>query len=207
MYLITPSLLNSWKYYISVEDEEKEAEQREKILATFRREEIEPTPIMEFGREFEDDVLKWSDNISFKTTQSHEYGCAVINIGDIVMGGTWQMPCKRTYKDFLLYGRMDVVKGPAIYDIKTTQRYEIGKFRDSAQHRLYLYCTELEYCEYLVAEVYLSKDGPVIKSLSAERYTNRDIEPMVDEFISWLDNDAELKELYFKHWRCKNDTI
>lgn len=198
--LITPSLLNSFNYYLSA-DEEHEAEERQKILSVFRREKTEPTPQMEFGGQFEDDVRGISGTVSV----DGEYLKCVNQVRKIVAEGTWQMPCSKKYKDYLLYGRMDVVKGPVIFDIKTTSFYEIGKYKDSAQHRLYLNCTGLERCVYVVVEVYHGAEGVAIKSLSTEEYTQRDIEPMVDDFIANLEHDQELKSLYFENWKAKYD--
>lgn len=200
MHLITPSLLNSFNYYLSVE-EDSEAVERQKILSVFRREKSEPTPQMEFGIQFEDDVRGISGTVSV----DGEYLKCINQVREIVSGGTWQMPCSKKYKNYLLYGRMDVVKGPVIFDIKTTSFYEIGKYKDSAQHRLYLNCTGLERCVYVVVEVYHGAEGVVIKSLSTEEYTQRDIEPMVDDFIANLEHDQELKTLYLENWKAKYD--
>lgn len=198
MYLITPSLLNSFNYYRSVE-EDSEAAERLKILSVFKREKSEPTPQMLFGQQFEDDVRDICGTVS----TDEEYLKCVNQVRGIVMGGTWQMPCSKKYKDYLLYGRMDVVRGPVIFDIKTTSYYDIGKYRDSAQHRLYLACTGLERCVYIVAEVYRGAEGAIIESLSTEEYTQRDIEPMVDDFIADLEHDQELKTLYLENWKAK----
>jgi hypothetical protein len=200
MHLITPSLLNSFNHYLGV-DEEYETEERKKILSVFRREKSDPTTQMEFGSQFENDVRGISGTVS----TDGEYLHCVNQVRDIVGAGTWQLPCSKKYKNYLLYGRMDVVNGAAIYDIKTTSFYEVGKYRDSAQHRLYLACTGLSKCVYVVLEIYLGEMGVSVKSLSEEEYTQRDIEPMVDNFISALDNDPELKTLYFDKWKTKHN--
>ncbi len=196
-YLITPSLLNSWQWFLSVEDDDKQEAERQKFIATLKREKFEKTPAMEFGIKFEDDIAFMCRT---KTKTINDTANEIVNI---VSGGTWQLPCKKLYKNFLLYGRMDVVKGNVVYDIKTASRYDVGKFQKSAQHRLYLYCTGLERCDYLVAEVYHGKEETIIKGFCVESYTDRDIEPMVDDFIAWLDYDPELKLLYYAHWESK----
>lgn len=194
-YLITPSLLNSWIYYMDYEsdDKEKELKQRDSFIKTLNKE-FETNRAIEFGKEFEEDVFKACDGKRFGFSGE---------VADIVAGGTWQMPCSKQYKNFLLYGRMDVVKGNTIYDIKTTSNYDVGKFKDSAQHKLYLYCTGLERMKYLVVEVYHGIDEIKLKGLSIEEYTDRNIEPTVDGFINWLDVDQECKDLYYKNWKCK----
>lgn len=213
-YLITPSLLNSAAWYLSIMDEDKQEAERQKFIATLEKYPFAKTPAMIYGINFEDDVCRVAkakleaEDIS---AEIPEISDAPINtrfsiikeIAAIVRGGTWQLPCKKLYKNFLLYGRMDVVKGNTIYDIKTASRYDVGKFHERAQHRLYLYCTGLERCEYLVAEVYHGAKETSVKGFSRESYTDRDIEPMVDDFINWLEYDKELKDLYYANWKSK----
>lgn len=213
-YLITPSLLNSAAWYLSVEDEDKEEVERQKFISTLKREKFEKSRQMIYGIDFEDDICR----VATASPEAEDVGTELPEVADapidtralvineiaaVVQGGTWQLPCKKVYKNFLLYGRMDVIKGDIIYDIKTTSRYDVGKFQKSAQHRLYLYCTGLAQCDYLVAEVYHGKDETSIKGFSRESYTNRDIEQMVDDFISWLEYDKELRNLYYNHWGAK----
>lgn len=194
-HLITPSLLNSWEYYMEYDsdDQSKELEQRDKFLKTLKKEFVS-NRFIEFGKEFEEEV--------FRACDGERVGFSG-EVANIVAGGTWQMPCKKQYKNFLLYGHMDVVKGNIIYDIKTASRYELGKFKHSAQHKLYLYCTGLERMKYIVVEVYHGKEGVLLKGLNIEEYTDRDIEPLVDSFIDWLEIDQECKNLYYKNWKCK----
>ena len=204
MKLITPSLLNSWQWYLEVEAEDKQEIERQKFISVLKREKTESTPAMIYGQEFEDNIRAIVGGEEIVCERNPEkYQEIILAIGLIVRGGTWQLPCRKQYKDFLLYGRMDVVKGGTIYDIKTTSRYDIGKFQKSAQHKLYLYCTGLERCEYLVAEVYHGIGEPSVKGYCRESYTDQDIEPIVDNFIAWLEFDKELKELYYKYWETR----
>ena len=201
MYLITPSLLNSWLWYTGYtpDNEEKQNIEDAKFVSVLNRVESDPSPSMLFGQEFEDDV-----RFGKPTRPGEEYLNYVRKVSKKVEGGTWQMPCKKQYKDFLLYGRMDVVKGNTIFDIKTTSFYDVGKFKYSAQHKLYLYCTGLEKCTYIIAEVYHGKESVTFKSLCEETYTERDIESVVDEFVEWLELFPQYKTLYYDNWKCKN---
>lgn len=198
-YLITPSLLNSWDYYLKYDG-------RESFIKTLKKE-FETNPAIEFGKEFEDDVQKYCDSKNqltmFEKLPENDRSKTIKEIGDMVAGGVWQMRCYRDYKNFLLYGRMDVVSGNTIYDIKTTQNYDVGKFKASAQHKLYLYCTGLEKMKYVVAEVCRGVKEINYKGVSIEEYTDREIEPVVDEFIKWLEYDQEAKEIYYKNWEAR----
>jgi hypothetical protein len=56
-------------------------------------------------------------------------------------------------QDFLLYGKVDHLGGPWATDIKWTDNYEFPKFKDSAQHPLYLHCLpSVPSFRYLICE-------------------------------------------------------
>ena len=45
-----------------------------------------------------------------------------------------------TYGNVRLYGYTDEITGFAVHDIKTTSKYQVGKYRHNWQHLVYLYC-------------------------------------------------------------------
>lgn len=196
-HLITPSLLNSWLYYMSYEsdDKENEMQQRESFIKTLKKE-FTTNKAIEFGKIFEKQVQEQCEG-------KHDFAGFIAEVASIVGQGTWQLSCKKNYKNFLLYGRMDVVNGNTIYDIKTTARYDVGKYQDSAQHKLYLYCTGLEVMKYVIVETCHGVDGTTLKGVSVEEYRDNNIEPVVDNFIEWLEIDKECKKLYYDIWKCK----
>jgi hypothetical protein len=197
-YLITSSLLNSYQYY--VQDEYKSpADSRADFLRTLSRERFEPNEAMQKGIEFEDDV-KFAAEIY---EANYDIDSVIDAIAEIVRGGLWQQTCKKDLQvgnnTFLLYGRMDVVKRGTIYDIKFTSNYELGKFLDSSQHLIYLYCTELPNFQYLIS------DG---KDYWVEDYFNNleiedKIKSKINDFMSYLENDKEAKELFLTKWESK----
>ena len=203
-YLITPTLLNSFQYYI--QDEYKSpADSRADFLRTLSRERFEPNEAMQKGVDFENDIKiateykyeYWQDN---KTV---EYDSVIDCLANIVQDGIWQQTCKKDLtignQEFLLYGKCDVVKRDTIYDIKYTSNYEVGKFLDSAQHLIYLYCLDLPKFQYLVS------DG---EEYWVEDYYNHvgiedEIKSKISDFLSYLENDKEAKEMFFTKWGSK----
>lgn len=202
-YLLTTSLLNSFQYYIN--DEWKSAaESRADFLKTLSREKFEPNEAMAKGIRFEEDVLFATKHGIVSENPDEKHYCEIVNcIADIVSHGLWQQSVKKEIKignqEFLLYGRTDVIKRDTIYDIKFTSNYELGKFSDSSQHLIYLYCSGLpKFC-------YLISDG---KDWWKEDYHNHEqvedqIKSKIADFMSYLENDLEAKELFLAKWESK----
>lgn len=203
-YLLTPSLLNSYAYYI--QDEFKSpSDSRADFLKTLGRERFEPNEAMKKGIVFEEDVQLATHNLNEVNIFHEDYDERqhVINqIAKIVKNGLWQQIVKKELKigntKFLLYGRADVIKRDTIYDIKFTSNYEVGKFLDSSQHLIYLYCSGLPNFSYLIS------DG---EDWWREDYHNHqgiegEIKSKVSDFLNYLENDKEAKELFFTKWKA-----
>jgi len=198
-YLITPSLLNSFSFYIS--DEWKSpTESRADFLKTLSREKFEPNEAMQKGIDFENEVFGYCS-----LDKELPIVSPMTEIGDIVKGGLWQQSVKKEIKvgnqEFLLYGRTDVIKRDTIYDIKFTSNYELGKFLDSSQHLIYLFCSDLPNFSYLIS------DG---KEFWREDYHNHagiehEIKSKISDFLGYLENDKEAKEMFLTKWESKNN--
>jgi hypothetical protein len=200
-YLITPSLLGSFAWYLSDESEDS----RNKFLQTLGKVKTPTTPAQQKGIDFENNIKQICDENLFDSQEEvidsiprHE-----LEIADIVDGGLWQQSVKKELKigntEFLLYGRTDVIKRDTVYDIKFTSNYELGKFLDSSQHLIYLYCTGLPKFQYLIS------DG---KDYWIEDYNNHagvedEIKGKISDFMSYLDNDLEAKEIFLTKWEAK----
>jgi hypothetical protein len=201
-YLITSSLLNSYQYYI--EDEFKSpADSRADFLKTLSKEKFEPNQAMQKGIDFENDIKAKCDNILLDKKENIDYEVICNDIATIVKDGLWQQTCKKELKignqEFLLYGKMDVIKRDTIYDIKYTSNYELGKFLGSAQHLIYLYCTGLPKFKYLISN---GKDFWIedyFNSVNIEYY----IKNKINNFLSYLENDNEAKNLFETKWQAK----
>jgi len=170
---------------------------REDFLKTLSRERFEPNEAMLKGIRFEEDIRSYCEGVSDKediiTTQ----------IGDIVKGGVWQATVSKPMviadTEYLLYGKCDVIKENFIYDIKFTGNYDIGKFQNSVQHLIYMYCTELADFAYLIS------DG---KEWWREDYkANGDIEneirSRIAEFRDYLSFDKPAEDLFLTNWVSK----
>jgi len=208
-YLITASLLNSYQYYI--QDEWKSSEDsRADFLRTLSREKFEPNEAMQRGIDFENAICRVSEHLAkwkcepdcIPALEFCNYQI-IKELAEEVCYGLWQKSVKKEItvgnQEFLLYGRTDVIKRDTIYDIKFTSNYEAGKFVNSSQHRIYLYCSDLPKFQYLVS------DG---KEYWIEDYHNHagiedELKGMISDFIGYLENDKEAKELFLTKWESK----
>jgi hypothetical protein len=195
-YLITPTLLNSFDYYYK-DDGENQEKSRQDFLRTLSREKSIPNEAMQRGIDWENTIFQYTTS----GVTEHKSTDLIKEIGDIVKGGIWQYSCKSDIKvcdkDFLLYGKCDVINFDTIYDIKYTSSYDIGKYQNSAQHLIYLYCLgNLPKFSYLIS------DG---KSFWREDYFNNynienEIKSKISDFISYLERDKEASDLFCSKW-------
>ena len=200
LYLITPSLLNSWTWIwecinsvkeadsdtISLEDKQSEVQEKayNDFLKTLRREKIEPNEYMLAVIEFEKQCYEGKTCIS-----------------PIIEGGAYQIVGKKKVQvcglNFLMYGRLDVLKGGIIYDIKRVWKYTLPKYKWSTQHGFYLdLFDKANKFEYLIF------DG---NKLHIETYYREQYIPTVDvieNFINWL-KDKDLLNIYLEYWKSK----
>ncbi len=186
-YLITPSLLNSWKYAISPDNDYGNLEDFKKVLS---REPSPTTEAQQLGFDFEDYMIK-----NYEPTKN---GCYQV----------------KAYKDvttktgtYVLYGRLDCLKAGKIYDYKHAGNYEVGKFYDSYQTLIYFELVpEASEFEYLICNNY--KKGKKLKDLNLyhEVYYREDIKTdigqEIDSFVSWLKTN-DLYSLFCKRWESK----
>ena len=204
-YLITTSLINSFSYYMK--DEWKTPEDsRADFLKTLSRERFEPNEAMQRGIDFENDIesackdhYKYLDDLNDE--KQCKYDAIINNITNIVRGGFWQESCKKEIqignKNFLLYGRCDVIKDDTIYDIKYTSKYDTGKFSDSIQHLIYLYCLDLPKFQYLVSNL---KDCWIEEYFNTQD-TEEKIVSKISGFIDYLERDQEASSIYYNKWK------
>lgn len=183
-YLITPSLLNSWKYAISSKNEYGNLEDFKKVLS---REPQETTETQQLGYDFEDFMIK-----NYEPTKN---GCYQVKLYKDITTKTGT---------YALYGRLDCLKAGEIIDYKYKGSYDVGDFEDSYQHPVYFeLCPEANKFEYLICNNY--REGKNLEDLNIyhEVYLREDITmdigQEIDYFISWL-KTVNLYNLYLKHW-------
>ncbi len=105
------------------------------------------------------------------------------------------------YGNVLLYGFIDELMPMSVHDIKTTESYTVGKFKNNFQHLVYPYClmkngSDVRLFEYNVAE--LSKRTGFPTGTFTETYVfepDRDIPILtshVEQFIEFLEENKHL---------------
>jgi hypothetical protein len=192
-YLLTQSLLSSYDWIFKKEDG------LDDFMKTLNREPVQPTYDMLNGNPFENMVTAYSQGADIDP--SHKWARGVRQVGDIVKGGMFQISLSKTAVirnvEFVLYGRLDVLKAGIIYDIKFSQRYEYGKFLDNPQHPMYL-----ELCPNADKFTYLVSGGD---EMFTETCRREDIEPIsreIEGFMSYMDEQG-LTDMYCRLWESK----
>lgn len=198
--LITPSLLNSWLYIwncvdnvhetekdtICLEDKKMDAQvkAKEDFINTLKRLPSEPNKYMQMGIDFEDECCQGRQP----------------EISPIIEGGSYQIVGKKNVTiggyNFLLYGRLDVLKGGVIYDIKRVMKYTPQKYLKSCQHGFYFKLFDRAY-EF----TYLIYDGNKLHTETYYRDEVESIDKLILDFIDWL-KENNLFELYKEKWVC-----
>lgn len=161
-----------------------QAKAREEFLQTLRR---IPTPDNEYmaeGRRFEQACYDGETELS-----------------PIIEGGCFQIAGSKEVEvdgePYLMYGRLDVLKGGVIYDIKRVWKYAPQKFLGSYQHGFYLdLFPEATRFEYLIF------DGRKCHVETYYRDQCRSTLQAIAEFQAWLKANG-LWETYADKWACK----
>ncbi len=197
-YLLTPSLLSSWRWYL---DHAEDQRTQEEIRKTFARMKVPPSKAAQAGIDFERDVYVYLHD-KFSGDVDDEYRACVREVVEEIRGGSYQVKAQRELifpgRTFLCYGRIDALKADTIYDIKFTgSPYEIGKYQDSPQHRLYFYIIP-----DVPRFVYLTSDGEHVWQESYNREDCQDIRADAADFDNWLTVFPELRELYNDNWQA-----
>ena len=186
-YLITASLLNSWKYAISPDNEYGTLEDFKNVLAKVP---FEPTEAIMNGFKFEQFMM---DN--YEPTKK---GCYQVKLSKNITTKTGS---------YVLYGILDCLKAGTIYDYKYKGSYEVGSFYDSYQHLMYFeLCPEASKFEYLISNNF--KEGKEIEDINIYHETyyregiKTDLYSEIDNFISWLKTN-QLYDLFCEKWESK----
>jgi hypothetical protein len=174
--LITPSLLNSWAYCVhsGVVGD---------FLKVLNREPTEKTEAMAKGDEFE----KW----------------AIANI-DELKGGAYQCTASKQLGDYVLYGRVDVLKAGIVYDVKYTANYDVGKYYGNYQTPIYLeMIPEARKMVYIIGNKDVQDYEEGNAYIYREEYTRDDCRPVsviLREFEQWL-TVCGFMNIYKEKWR------
>jgi len=200
-FLITHSLLSAWSFLLKenpYETAESTANPMEDFMRVLRREPTDTTEAMQNGIDFENDVTAI---VQGRSANNEKWQDAAAKVAQIIQGGRLQHVAKETVTvggtPYLLYGRLDALKGGTIYDIKFSRSYDRGKFFTSTQHPAYL---------ELVPEandfVYLVSNGTDVWTEHYTREETRSILPTIQSFADWLDGQG-LTPVYRQYWLAK----
>lgn len=196
-YYITPTLLNSWQYYLSSSEENQE-KTKQSFLDCLKKIKSEPTEAMQRGIDFENDVRAYDERGEISEDLT------VNEIGEFIKGGLWQEPVSKVIevdnKQILLFGYSDIIKQSKIYDIKRVSTYKLGKYYNSVQHKIYMLCTGILDFDYLVSdgkEVFVES-----YSITSIQELENEIKNKVYEFLMWL-KIVNLYDIYTEHWKSE----
>jgi len=196
--LVTHSLLASWKWWIDFEGSYDDKKARESFENTLNKIWVD-NEYMKAGREFEKLVEGIDKNWTLKFPHEKQVLNCAIDIAEFIKGGTWQVPCKKDVtidgQPLLLYGRVDVLRGPQIFDIKFVSYYEARKYIKSTQHKMYFECLPgTERFTYLVC------NGKEVYEESYDRDETDSIIPVVCDWWSWINQFPEYLKIYKEKW-------
>lgn len=190
-YYITPTLLNSWSYCIKNST-------LEDFIKVLNKEEFELSESIIKGYEFEAYMQE-----NYEETKN----------------GAYQVVVQKEHGDYLLYGKVDCLKGGIIYDYKYTKNYDVGKFFNNHQTLMYLeMIPEASKMVYLITNKfdkieYTENNFQDVKNVEyevgdifKEEYTKdmfpETIDSILHKFETWL-KQYNLFELYAEKWKCK----
>lgn len=202
---LSPTLLDSFAYYMSIEDNEQSAVKRTELLARLRGEEIQPSEAMLDGIQFEQDVLNTCTG-KLNPDTSKPYGECVVEVAEFVYGGTYQYPIRYEFNGIMVEGFIDFLKRNKVVDIKTTSKYDIGKYLFNNQHLAYLLGLRREKINNFV---YIVTD---FRNVYKEEYNyhpdfENKFQSNISAFLGYLENDNEMKEAYYDIYINKESKV
>jgi hypothetical protein len=175
----------SEKDEISLEDKQSLAREKAfgEFLDTLSRLPSEPNEYMQRGIDFEEECYKGNTVVS-----------------PIIENGAYQISGKKVLRvsgiNIVLYGRLDVLKGGTIYDIKRVTRYAPQKYQKSYQHPVYLALfPDAKQFIYLVYD-----DTEKLHTETYYRDECVNIEGVIADFIRWL-KENDLFEVFVSKWK------
>jgi len=173
MYLLTATLLNSWRVFV-----ETEYGKKADFLRVLCRDPVAKTEAMAKGDEFE----RWA--------------CANL---PYLKGGQYQVRLSRTIGNYLCYGIIDVLKAGHLYDVKYTSNYEVGKYRTNYQTPMYLALVpEAIDITYVVSDK--PQDGEIWRETYTREETSP-LELYIALFENWLKLNGYW-DIYARRWQA-----
>lgn len=194
--LLTHSLLSSWLYAMNARTDEEDP--WADFMSTLHREPTPPSEAMQKGIDFENLSVAIAGGAEVPQTP---WGFAAAQVAGMIKGGVFQYKAMTPETidgiDYLLYGRLDVLRAGQIMDIKYTGSYERGKFFGSTQHPFYF-----EIVPEAQTFTYLISNGTEVWTETYDRAETADIKTTIKQFADWL-MSVGLWDEYKQYWRAR----
>jgi len=193
MFRISPSQLDSFAYYLSVEDSEKSDAVRQEMLDSLRGIKV-ANEAMQAGIDFETDVFNYAQGI-YEAGKNDKYNACVAECAENIYGSIYQYHVERVIDGVCIHGVIDFLNRNNITDLKACDSYSIGKYQERSQHLIYLACLEdfgIDHFTYLVSDfrnVY--KEDYVWQPTMLDTLRGR-----ITRFFDYLENDVEMKTAF-----------
>lgn len=188
-FCITPSLLDSFLFYKRSADYMDSEEAFKELINKINRVPFNPTPQIERGVHLQalvNGILYQRPKDVFRGNEQAQIFDKVVPmsiINDIVqplygsiMDWYVEAPMKTKFGIVMLYGEVDYLNGPTVFDLKYCEGYELGKYYHHTQRLVYPYCLMHRGIDVHTFE-FRATD---LKSVFPESYT---IAPSEDETI------------------------
>lgn len=150
-YLITPSLYNSYIYYVGT-DFEKYGDKASEIEAKAKQDFINclskiytSNEILERGIAFENSVNDICNGLPVEPMENAK------DVADIVGKGIWQQKLCKTVGDYVLYGKADVIREDIVDNLPlrfVTSDFLHEYFKNRFDHRTTTKMTTAEFMNY-----------------------------------------------------------
>lgn len=192
--------------------------QKQKVLDTINKVKREPNILADRGTVFNEivDCLREKgdpEKIKFHIDNKFAYGKTndfsfqfflsdCNTVAEFYKSALPQVKCESyidtNYGKVRLFGYIDELTFSKIYDIKTTQKYNMGKFCQNWQHKIYPFCLKNEGLDLkeFVYDIVVMDDNNKIISRHFETYIIKDEEQLIrqycERFINFIEENKEL---------------
>lgn len=203
--LISPTMLDSFAYYMSLEDEDASERSRQELLNRLRGVRTPPNAAMQRGIDFEQDVCDAIDYVPIdrwgELTPKHQ--SIILGIAQELSEATRQAHVGYWLdNETLIHGYVDFLLPKTIVDTKTTASYDWGKDIGNCQHLAYLSAlNHLHYRHFKYLVVLFNRDGQALDTVWEDYFYRPQ---MVDElrgrcaeFLDYLTADTDMGEAYY----------
>lgn len=193
MIFISPTFLDSFRYYIDAEPEYA-TQARQDLLDRLNGVSV-TNERMQAGIDFENALCNYCDGL-LKFGEETPYSRCIEEMSGHVKGASRQVEvmCQLT-DSVVIRGYIDFLLGNTIIDVKTTSKYDCPKYLKNNQHRAYmgaLHEKGITRFQYLVTD---------FKDVFIEEYfwhesMLEELRGRVNELFSYLEDDVEMRQAF-----------